>query len=148
MKRTIQKGFTLIELLIVIAVLGVLSAGVVVAINPVKRMNSANDAKVKNDVGQIANAAQAYFTDWQCYPSGGQADLVTAGDLTVALSAPSTYAAYTVVASPGSCSCTATVKTCTGIAIGGQIKAPVTAGNTKWCWTSTSGTAVEGTTCP
>ncbi len=60
--KTIQKGFTLIELLVVIAVLGVLAAGVLTAINPLKRIQQANDAKIKNDIGQIAQAEQAYFT--------------------------------------------------------------------------------------
>lgn len=57
-----QKAFTLIELLIVIAVLGVLAAAVVAAINPVQKINKAKDSTVKSDMGQLVNALQAYFT--------------------------------------------------------------------------------------
>ena len=78
-----SKGFTLIELLVVIAVLGVLAAGVLTAINPLKRIQQANDAKIKNDIGQIAQAEQAYFTTNQVYtttttvlaPANGTGDL-------------------------------------------------------------------------
>lgn len=52
-------GFTLIELLIVIAILGVLAAAVVVAINPAKRMGDARNAQRKTDLGQMANAIEA-----------------------------------------------------------------------------------------
>ncbi|MBI4096639.1 MAG: type II secretion system protein [Candidatus Levybacteria bacterium] len=61
-KFSINKGFTLIELLVVIAVLGVLAAGVLTAINPLKKINQAKDANAKNDVAQVVQAAQAYFT--------------------------------------------------------------------------------------
>jgi prepilin-type N-terminal cleavage/methylation domain-containing protein len=53
-------GFTLIELLIVIAILGVLAAGVVVAINPAKRLGDARNAQRKTDLGQMAQAIEAY----------------------------------------------------------------------------------------
>ncbi len=56
------KGFTLIELLIVIAILGILAAAVLVAINPGKRTRQAQDAKRKNDVGAVATEVQGYFT--------------------------------------------------------------------------------------
>lgn len=55
-------GFTLIELLIVIAILGILAAAVLVAINPAKRTNQAKDAQVKNDVGSLATELQGYYT--------------------------------------------------------------------------------------
>lgn len=55
-----KRGFTLIELLIVIAILGVLAAGVVTAINPLKRMQNARNAQRKMDLGQMANAVEAY----------------------------------------------------------------------------------------
>lgn len=62
------KGFTLIELLIVIAILGILAAAVLVAINPGKRTRQAQDAKRKNDVGAIATELQGYYTA----PGAGQ----------------------------------------------------------------------------
>ncbi len=63
-------GFTLIELLIVIAVLGVLAAGVLVAINPGEQLARARDASRKTTVGQLSRAAQAYYTSQQKYPAG------------------------------------------------------------------------------
>src|SRR3990167_7752376 len=56
------RGFTLIELLIVIAILGILAAAVLVAINPAKRTRQARDAARKNDVGSLATEIQAYYT--------------------------------------------------------------------------------------
>ncbi len=63
-----SKGFTLIELLVVIAVLGVLATVVLVAINPVEQLARGRDAGRKSTVGQLANAAQAYFTSRTAYP--------------------------------------------------------------------------------
>lgn len=51
----LRKGFTLIELLVVIAVIGVLSAGVVMAINVGSKINSANIAKTKTFASSIEN---------------------------------------------------------------------------------------------
>lgn len=63
--KTAQKllrGFTLIELLIVIAIMGILAAAVLVAVNPGKRTKQARDAIRKNDIGAIATAVQSYYT--------------------------------------------------------------------------------------
>src|SRR3990167_9694529 len=64
------KGFTLIELLIVIAILGILAAAVLVAINPGKRTRQAQDAQRKNDIGALATEVQAFYTTpgQGCYP--------------------------------------------------------------------------------
>lgn len=79
-----RSGFTLIELLVVIAVLGVLAAGVFTAINPLERLAQARDAQRKSNIGQLAQAATAYFTSKQgVYPSGASwiQTLVDNGDL-------------------------------------------------------------------
>lgn len=90
MKQTfIQKGFTLIELLIVVAVLGVLSAVVMVALNPVEQLARGRDASRINSVSQIGHALEAYATtNLNTYPpaSGGAGGnwhqtLVDAGEL-------------------------------------------------------------------
>jgi len=49
------KGFTLIELLIVIAVVGALAAGVVIAIDPIGKINLANLAKAETFSASIYN---------------------------------------------------------------------------------------------
>jgi len=80
-----QRAFTLIELLIVIAVLGILAAAIIVAINPVKKINQAKDSNLKSDMGQLVNALQIYFTSTgtvgtPVYPTGLDV-LLTAGEL-------------------------------------------------------------------
>lgn len=84
----VKHGFTLIELLIVIAILGILAAAVLVAVNPAKRQNQAKDANIKADIGSIATAAQAYYTQPGAgsypdtdAPDSGLTKLVTNGDL-------------------------------------------------------------------
>ncbi|OGH24993.1 MAG: hypothetical protein A3B47_02770 [Candidatus Levybacteria bacterium RIFCSPLOWO2_01_FULL_39_24] len=55
LKAQFKKGFTLIELLIVIAVVGVLGTGVLVAIDPAGKINSANIAKAETFSAGIQN---------------------------------------------------------------------------------------------
>lgn len=144
---TARKGFTLIELLIVIAILGVLAAGVVAAINPTKRMNQANDSKVKNDVSQISTAMQAYFTTNGYYASD-LADLETSEDLKkvpVPPTATGYGAAYTLSVSPAGC--TTALKTCTNVAIGGTLKAPIVPANVTYCYKSSTGVSAELPAC-
>ena len=59
-RRKATHGFTLIELLVVIAILGILSAAIIVAINPAKRSRQARDAKRKSDISAITNAIISY----------------------------------------------------------------------------------------
>ena len=59
------KSFTLIELLVVIAILGILSAAILVAINPTKRLQQARDTQRKNDFGVIARSIQGYMVEHQ-----------------------------------------------------------------------------------
>lgn len=55
-----KKGFTLIELLIVMAVLGVLAALVLIALNPAQQLARARDTGRKSAVTQIGNSMLAY----------------------------------------------------------------------------------------
>src|SRR3989344_8815315 len=64
-----KPAFTLIELLIVIAILGILAAAVMVAINPGKRTKQARDAARKQDVNAIANALVGYLALAGEYPT-------------------------------------------------------------------------------
>jgi len=140
--KIIQKGFTLIELLIVIAVLGVLAAAVVTAINPAKRIKQANDAKIKNDVGQLATALQAYYTTNETYPETLNL-LTVSGDLKTIPTAP-TGSSY-ILDVPADC--TAALKTCTEVALHAQLLDPGkdVDGNTLgiWCWRSAAQTTTE-----
>lgn len=80
MLNKFKKGFTLIELLVVIGVLAVIAAGVVALINPQDKLMQANDAKVQNDIGQVATALQSYAAQnaTGAYPATGWAAMSTA----------------------------------------------------------------------
>jgi len=69
LNKKLSKGFTLIELLIVIAVIGVLAAVVLVAIDPVQQLARGRDAGRKSAVGQLGRATQAYYTVNTSYPT-------------------------------------------------------------------------------
>lgn len=137
-----MKGFTLIELLIVMGIIGILAAVVLVGIDPVDRINAANDTKVQRDLNALANAMEAYAANNNGTYATSQTELANSGDLKVALVAPTNYSAY--VLNGGS----------TGSAYG-QVKSKkyVSATPIKlfWGWCSVSGRAgpVVGTTdCP
>lgn len=78
-----EKGFTLIELLIVIAVLGVLAAAVLIAIDPIEQLSRGRDSGRKNSISQIGRAIQSYYTANADYPaeSGYNTTLVNAGEI-------------------------------------------------------------------
>jgi len=88
-----DKGFTLIELLIVIAVLGVLAAAVLAALNPIEQINRGKDAGRISSVGQLGHAMQSYFTSQtlSAYPAVSatwQTTLKGAGELQNVITAP------------------------------------------------------------
>ena len=58
-----QKGFTLIELLVVIGILAILFSIVLIAINPARQFNQANDTKRRSDTLQILNAIHEYAAE-------------------------------------------------------------------------------------
>lgn len=126
----------------VIAVLGVIAAGVLVAINPGKRIRQANDSKIKNDVGQIATALQAYYTSCpadalctQLYPAS-IATLVTSEDLKVEPNPPGAGNNYSYAVST-----TCNTTDCEAV-VYYALEDPGTAGNV-WCWRSATGSAAE-----
>jgi len=125
-------GFTLIELLIVIAILGILAAAVLVAVNPAKRQRQARDSARKNDIGQMATALQAYYTTPGLgkYPAS-LATLTTTGDLKMEPKDPTggTYS-YTFNSASAESWLWYTLEDPTGA-------------NGFWCWASTAGKAAE-----
>lgn len=62
------KGFTLIELLIVIAVIGIISAVLMVAINPLTQTAKARDAARKSYLAQLKRALENYYVVHGSYP--------------------------------------------------------------------------------
>ncbi len=70
-----RKGFTLIELLVVVAIIGLLSAVVLVSLGSARK--AANDARRKADLKQIANAMEMYYDLQNYYPSIAADDCTT-----------------------------------------------------------------------
>lgn len=62
-KYSNKKGFTLLEVLIVIGILAVLSAAVLVAVNPTRQFKLARDSQRVANVSAIANAISQSVAD-------------------------------------------------------------------------------------
>ena len=71
-----KRGFTLIELLIVIAIIGLLSTIITVAMGNARL--KARDAKRMSDLKQIQTALELYYTDQNAYPAGNSIQLGSA----------------------------------------------------------------------
>lgn len=148
---SLSKGFTLIELLIVIAIIGILAAGILVLLDPVDKINAANDSRVQNDVSAMGRASDAYATSHNGKYPDGIGVLETSGELKRTPTAPTGYAAYASVAQP--VGCTAGVD-CDIIVITGELKSKkYTSVNTPiWRYESSTGkicaTTGVGVQCP
>jgi prepilin-type N-terminal cleavage/methylation domain-containing protein len=78
MKSQKPSGFTLIELVVVIGILLVLTAIVLVAINPSRQLSLANNSKRQSDVNTILNAVQQYSVNKRgTYPAGISSSALT-----------------------------------------------------------------------
>lgn len=62
-KNKQNKGFTLIELIIVIAIIAILAAAVLVAIDPARRLHESRNARRWSDIENIIDAVIKYQTD-------------------------------------------------------------------------------------
>jgi len=60
-----NKGFTLIELLIIIAIIAILAAGVIIAVNPGKQFKEARNTTRWSHMNAIANAVYTYAIEHQ-----------------------------------------------------------------------------------
>src|SRR3989344_1429776 len=58
-----QGGFTLIEILIVIGIIAILAAVVIIAVNPGRQFNQANDTQRNSNANAILNAIGQYQAD-------------------------------------------------------------------------------------
>lgn len=72
-----NKGFTMVELLVAIGILGALSGGAIIAVNPVGQYNRAYDAQRQRDLSEIKKTLDLYYHDKNCYP-GLTSDFATA----------------------------------------------------------------------
>ncbi len=81
--KNLQKGFTLIELLVVIGILAILLAIVLIAINPARQFQQANDTKRRSDVNSILNAVNQFMADNKGTLPAGVAACTTATPCTI-----------------------------------------------------------------
>ncbi len=71
-----RNGFTLIELILVVAIMGVLSVGVMLTLNPFAQVQKASDARRKSDLSQIQKALETYYQDNGKYPANSSGYLI------------------------------------------------------------------------
>lgn len=90
-KETSKLGFTLVELLIVIAILGLIATGIIVAIDPVEQINRGNDASKRQLATSMVSAIQRWYTTKQysanCTTAACTTSTMTAGTAYLANSA-------------------------------------------------------------
>lgn len=153
LSKVSSKGFTLIELLIVIAILGILAGGLLVAIDPVDKTNAANDARVQSNIDSISRAAESYAVQRNGFFPAATTDLTTSGELRAVPTAPGGYSAYVYTPTPAGCTAGTT---CTSFIVTGQLKSKrfvnATPSTPVWRYESTSGkscaVATVTTACP
>lgn len=140
-------GFTLIELLIVIAIIGLLAAGILVLLDPVDKINSANDAKVQSDISGLGRTSENYATQNNAFYPQTAATLVTSGEIRTVPAAPGGYSAYAYGPVPSGCT-----TACTSLVITGQLKSKKFTATPFWRYESTTGkncaVASAATACP
>src|SRR5882762_9679809 len=92
--ENVSRGFTLVELLIVMAVIGVLAAIVLVAINPIEQLARGRDASRISGTGQLGRAMVNYATaqggaSFPATAANFQSILITSKDISNRIIAPS-----------------------------------------------------------
>jgi len=67
-EKNLSKGFTLIELLIVIAIIGVLAVGLLVALDPVEQARKATDSNTLRTTSEVKDAITRHYVATTCWP--------------------------------------------------------------------------------
>ena len=68
--KSTNKGFTLLEILLIIALIGILSTIVLLAINPNRQLAQVRNAERRSEVNTLYKALEQYLIDKQGYPGG------------------------------------------------------------------------------
>lgn len=63
------RGFTIVELILVIGIIGILTGGLIIAINVPLQLQKARDGQRKTDLKQIQSALEFIRTDTGSYPA-------------------------------------------------------------------------------
>lgn len=126
-------GFTLIELLLTITIMAIFIAGIVVLINPGRKIRQAKDARIKSDIGEISVALQSYYTlNNMIYPLNLDS-LANSGDIKTVPKMPNGNQYSYSRTEP------CTTSFCEAVAYG-QLQEQE---DNVWCWRSWTGEAVE-----
>lgn len=107
-KRTFSSshGFTLIELLVAMGIIGIITTGLLIAVNPVEQLRKSRDAKRVDALNQIKTALELYYQDYGRYPPrsiGTTYQIVDASNPGTPISWGGTWSPYmqTVPTDPG-----------------------------------------------
>ena len=103
----LRRGFTLVELLVVVAILGILAAGVLVAINPIEQTNKARDSTAVVKAKEFTSGCERYYASNGVFPASCAA-LETANELIANSCATLTGGLPPVTVNAANCSATFT----------------------------------------
>ena len=101
-----KKGFTLIELLIVIGIIGFLAAAILVAVDPVKRIQDARNAKRWAEINGILNAVLTKQVDSMTTYNGVTGATITGSGATQVIVSSQTGVTCTATATAPACPAT------------------------------------------